>query len=124
MGEIRHTDLLAVQSAITQTVLRDNDRLERNITSRIDELKGDVGELKTKQDLQNGRVNRHEAQLAAIHARLDERTRGFFRALNKKQKAALGTAVLAIANSGTLLDWLRHLAMALFSLVVKGLAQP
>jgi chromosome segregation ATPase len=122
MADIKHTDLLAVQAAITQTVLRDNDRLERNITDRIDELKGSVAQLKQKQDTQNGRVNRHEAQLAVIDARMEERSRGLFKSLSRKQKAALWT--MAVAASGSLLDGLRHVVLFLFAAFTKGLAQP
>lgn len=121
-GGITHADLLAVQAAITNTLSRDNDRIERSITAKIDEVKVDVAELKQKQDVQNGRVNRHEAQLAAVTARLDERSRqasrGLFHSLTRKQKAAIWT--MAVAASGSLLDGLRHVALFVFALATKG----
>jgi hypothetical protein len=119
MAEISHADLLAVQAAITSIVRGDNDRIASHITARIDELK-------QKQDLQNGRVNRHEGQLAAIDARLDEReklaARGLFRSLTRKQKAVVWS--MAVAASGSLMDGIRHAVLFVWALIAKGLATP
>jgi hypothetical protein len=119
MGDIT-THLLELQKAITENMRYEVSRAERVITERINELK-------EKQDIQNGRVNRHETLLATyagdqrdqdgridhitrdqehfrvLIAKLDERTkgslRGFLNSLSVRQKAALTTIATAFMGA-------------------------
>lgn len=121
MGDVTLTDLMSMQTTIANAVGEHVRQAEKNILLQI-------SEVQRRQDITNGRVNKHEAQIAALESaredaaaqlrtlqatgretsdtlsRLDERTGtgGFRLTLTKRQKTLLVSGL--IAAGGVLLQ--------------------
>jgi chromosome segregation ATPase len=128
MGEQERTNLLEMLTLVRADI----ERAEKGLYRRIDELK-------ERQDTQNGRVNRHEAQFAAIQvvhsshgerltaidqkltataetiARIDGRTQHtrFGLRLTARQRAAVWTGLVTVG--GILVEMLHQLSVRLAS---------
>lgn len=101
MSEITHADLIAVQTAITDTVRYEVTRAETGINTRIEDLK------KTQET--------HSTRLQA----LEERTKpSGLLDLTPRQKKLLWTA--ALGAGGACLEGLRRLFAWVPSLFVNG----
>jgi hypothetical protein len=111
MPEITTTDLLRMQDAITGTV-----RYE--VGQARDEFRTQLVELKAAQTKHDERAERHSRELARLEERTRTAAKTLFSSLTPKQKAAVWS--FAIGAGGVLLDYGRHLAVAVLALLAKG----